>query len=176
MPLSRSRRRPLATPVALVATLLALVTAVSACGFNYATDEIYNASAGVNYRASTVDVLGAVIVSAQDGSGTFIATFSNGTVDSTETVKDITAGAADQTTTVTGFEPLTLKPSAFVNLADDPSVVVTGDFAAGGYVTLKIDFETAADVELSVPVVAASYQYAGLDVSGTGAPTDTPSQ
>ena len=77
MPHIRSQRRSLA----LAAGSLLLAAQLSACGFSNATDEIYQASAGVDYRKGPLDVLSAVVVSGQEGSGTFIATFSNNSVE-----------------------------------------------------------------------------------------------
>ena len=61
---------------ALTAAALALAApALTSCGFDYATDRIYTPATGVNNRDGDVDVLGAVVVSSQADSGTFIATF-----------------------------------------------------------------------------------------------------
>ena len=57
--------------------LVLAVPALTSCGFDYATDRIYTQAAGVNDRDATVDVLGAVVVSAEEGSGIFVASFSN---------------------------------------------------------------------------------------------------
>ena len=62
--------------LALTGAMLA-VPALTSCGFNKATDRVYTPAAGVNDQDAMVDVLGAVIVSGQDGSGTFIASFAN---------------------------------------------------------------------------------------------------
>src|SRR4029453_3813831 len=66
--------------LALSGAVLA-VPALTSCGFNYATDRPYTPAAGVNNQDGTVDVLGAVIVSGQDDSGTFIPSFSNNDAD-----------------------------------------------------------------------------------------------
>ena len=88
MPHIRSQRRSLA----LAAGSLLLAAQLSACGFNNATDEIYQSSAGVDYRKGPLDVLSAVVVSDQEGSGTFIATFSNNSAEDATTVEGIAAG------------------------------------------------------------------------------------
>jgi hypothetical protein len=174
MPHIRSQRRSLA----LAAGSLLLAAQLSACGFNNATDEIYQASAGVDYRQGQLDVLSAVVVSEQKGSGTFIATFSNNSVKEPTTVQGIAAGTDDapegSPVEISGFTPIEVPPGGFVNLANDPSTVVRGDFFAGEYVALKISFDNRDAVEMSVPVVAAANQYEGLDVSGAAVESTAP--
>ena len=53
----------------LVAGALVLaLPLLGACGFDKATDRVYTPAAGTNYRSGDIDVLSAVIVSAQPGS------------------------------------------------------------------------------------------------------------
>ena len=175
MPHIRFQRRSLA----LAAGSLLLAAPLTACGFNNATDEIYVASAGVNFRQGPLDVLSAVVVSDQEGSGTFIASFSNNADDGATRIEELSAGAADPSVQVVGFEPIEVPPAGFVNLANDPTIVVQGEFSAGEYVDLMIAFDNADDIEMSVPVVAAENEYEGLDVSGAGAdvsPSESPSE
>lgn len=161
MPHIRSQRRSLA----LAAGLLLLAAPLSACGFHNATDEIYTPSAGVDHREGPLDVLSAVIVSGQEGSGTLIATFSNNSVDEADRVVGISAGVDDPTVKVYGFKPIDVPATAFVNLANDPTIAISGNVAAGGYVALTIDFEKADTIEMNIPVVADRDEYAGLDTS-----------
>ena len=71
-----------ATRLALsIGALVLAVPGVSACGFNYATDRENTIVNGTNDQDGTVDVLNAVIVSSEDGSGTFIASLSNNSPD-----------------------------------------------------------------------------------------------
>ena len=165
MSLFRSQRRP----AALAAGVLLLAAPLSACGFGYSTDSIYLSSAGVDYREGPLDVLSAVVVSGESGRGTFIASFSNNDGGASERVLALNPGAAPIVPELAGFTPFTVAPGALVNLADpDPvtTVIVTGDFIAGQYVSITVDLEGTEDIEMSVPVVAATNQYEGLDVSG----------
>ena len=70
----RLSRRKLATAIG---ALVLAVPALSACGFNYATDREYTPGNGPTTSDGVVDVLNAVIVADEDGSGTFIASLSN---------------------------------------------------------------------------------------------------
>ncbi len=162
MPHIRFQRRSLA----LAAGSLLLAAQVSACGFSNATDEIYQSSEGVDYRKGPLDVLSAVVVSAQEGSGTFIATFSNNEEDTDTVVQAIAGGTDDAALQISGFTPIEVPARAFVNLADDPSIAVKGEFSAGQYVDVKITFDNTDAIDMSIPVVADEYQYDGLDVSG----------
>lgn len=155
--------------VLVAAGALALATVLSSCGFDYATDRVYTPGAGVNDRDAMVDVLGAVVVSAQDGSGTFIASFANNDQENTATVSSL-AGAGDDTSVqVDSFQPIQVDPGQLVNLATDGGVVLTGDqVRSGGFVTLEIGFGDGESAQLDVPVVPPCREYEGLDESGDG--------
>ena len=162
----RPRHRPL-----LLAAAATLTLAVSACGFDYATDQVYIASAGVDYREGDLDVLNAAVVSGQEGSGTFVATFSNNSLTETEQVVSVSAAPDDPAVTVAGFSGVDVGPTAAVSLSDEPSAVVTGEFIPGDFVSVLLDLETGDDITLSVPVVAATGFWEGLDVSSGGGET-----
>lgn len=155
---------PLRRSLALATCVLAVCApALSSCGFDYATDRIYTPATGVNNREASVDVLGAVIVSAQDNSGTFIASFSNNdsletaTVESLQGVDQSQVGPAD-------FAPIEVPPGGMVNLADDDEgIPVKGEFAAGEFVPVTLQFGSGEEVEVDIPVVTNCGYYEGLD-------------
>ena len=176
MPLDRrTPRRRRARVVAAALAGAALLTGTAACGVMDAdTDQVYLSSAGNDHRTGQVDVLAAVVVSAADGSGTFIATFSNNSTDQADTVTEIApAGVDAPNITVEGFAPIAVEPTAYVNLADHPpGIAVTGeDVVPGGYVTLTFTLEREEQFDMRVPVVAARDFYEGLD---TASDADTP--
>ena len=143
--------------------LMLAVPTLSSCGFNYATDEIYTASAGTDVRTSAVDVLNAVIVSDQDNVGAFVATFSNNNSSVPDQVAGIGAGTDDSNFTAVGMKPINLKPGGYVSLADNHrGIVVKGTFKAGDFVSVSVDFSNAESVTFLVPVVAAEGPYADL--------------
>ena len=82
-------------PLATAAAVLALAVPLSSCGFDYATDRDYTPAGGANNRDGDVDVLSAVVVSAAEGSGTFVASLSNNDPDEEQT---FTAVAGDEGT------------------------------------------------------------------------------
>lgn len=166
--------------VRLLAAAGALVLAtpvLASCGFDYATDRVYTPGSGVNDREADVDVLSAVVVSAQTKSGTFIASFANNDAEEPATVTSIAGSGDDADLKVDSFDPIEIAPQGLVNLATDGGIEITGDLAAGDTVSLTISFGDGSSVDMTMPVVAACGDYAGLDTSGTGqitAPSGTP--
>lgn len=162
------------------ALVLAATPVLTSCGFNYATDRVYTPAAGVNNRDASVDVLGAVIVSAQDDSGTFIASFANNSADHEATVQSL-SGSGDTPVSAASFPPLTIPAGGLVNLATKGGFGVTGTFKAGDFVPVTISFGNGQRVDMDVPVVTDSGTYAGLDTSSSASespsesPSDTPS-
>ena len=147
------------------AAVVALAAPLSSCGFDYATDRDYTPGSGANNRDGDVDVLSAVVVSAAEGSGTFIASLSNNGSDEEETLTAVTG--QDSTVTAAEFEPVAIPAGGLVNLAEPAAdIVLTGDFAAGDVVPLTVDFGNGERVSLNVPVVSDDTGYwEGMDAS-----------
>jgi hypothetical protein len=156
--------------LAAAGALLLAAPALSSCGFDYATDRVYTPGTGTNDQNAEVDVLGAVVVSAEDGSGTLITSFSNNDADKPATVDSITGTVKDAALTVGDFDPIEIPAGGLVNLADAKTpITIKGDFDTGQFVTLEFTFGDGTSTNLDVPTVADCYEYAGLDKS-----TDTP--
>ena len=157
--------------LALVSGALLLSAPLASCGFDNATDRVNTITTGTGNRDASVDVLNAVIVSAEDGSGTLVATFVNNDQDDSATVESIepaqsTSDDADQVSSV-DFSPINVDPEGLVNLAgEDKGIPVKGDFGAGDVVHLTFGISGAQQVELTVPVVPNCGEYAGIDGSG----------
>ena len=147
------------------ATVVALAAPLSSCGFDYATDRVYTPGSGANNRDGAVDVLSAVVVSAAEGSGTFIASLSNNSTDEEQTFTGV--AGQDASVTAADFEPITVPAGGLVNLAEPPAgVVLTGEFEAGDVVPLTVDFGNGERVSLNVPVVSDDTGYwEGMDAS-----------
>ena len=163
------------TRVLAAAGALALATVLSSCGFDYATDRQYTPGSSTNDRDADIDVLGAVVVSGQDGSGTFIASFANNITDeagSVESLEAETIPTGDEEASaleVADFEPIEVPAHGLVNLADEGGIVLTGDVASGDFVHVTIGFGSGDPVELEVPVMPNCDEYAGLDESADSA-------
>jgi len=151
----------------LVAGALVLaLPLLGSCGFDKATDRVYTPGAGTNNRDGDVDVLSAVIVSAQPGSGTFVASLSNNKADQDFELTQV-AGSGT-------WSDLTIAPSdlsidivarGFVNLVNEDPITVTGDLTPGQVAELTLTFDSGQAVTMDVPVVYACNAYEGLDLS-----------
>ena len=147
------------------ALVVALAAPLSSCGFDYATDRDYTPGSGANNREGDVDVLSAVVVSAAEGSGTFVASLSNNGSDEEETFTAV--AGQDTEVTAAEFEPIAIPAGGLVNLAEPAAgIVLTGDFSAGDVVPITVDFGNGERVSLNVPVVSDETGYwEGLDAS-----------
>lgn len=165
---------PLRRPARLLAAgaLVLAAPALTSCGFDYATDRIYTPGAGTNDRSQQVDVLGAVVVSAEGDSGTLVATFVNNDNGADATITEVAGAGDDAALTVEGFSTITVPANGLVNLADSETPInVSGDFDSGAFLTLQFTFGDGSTIEQDVPTVPDCYEYAGLDAS---AETPTP--
>ena len=150
-------RRALALTTAAVALA---TTGLSSCGFDNATDRYYTPAAGTNDRDGTIKVLAAVVVSTAPGSGTFIASLSNGDLDTDASLTEL--GLTDGTPVE--FEPVFVTKGTLVNLAEPAAdLKLTGDFEAGDFVEVALGFDNGERVVLDVPVVKNGGYYADLD-------------
>lgn len=153
----------------LVAGALVLASPLlGSCGFDKATDRVYTPAATTNNRDGDVDVLGAGIVSAQPGSGTFIASLSNNKADQPFQL-DSVAGAGDWSDLTISPDTLGIEiaPRGFVNLVGEDPITVTGDFTPGQVTELTLTFDSGDAVTMDVPVLYACNAFEGLDQSAT---------
>jgi hypothetical protein len=150
--------------VVAVALVLALPL-LSSCGFDRRTNMIYTPGAGTDHRSGQVNVLSAVVASAQPGSGTFIATLSNTSAEKPATFDGLSGAGEWQDLQVDDVDPIELPPRGYVNLADEGGVHVRGDFEPGQILSLTLSFESGDAITMKVPVVYACDEYAGLDTS-----------
>lgn len=159
--------------LALTTSALALALPLSSCGFDYATDRPYTPAAGANEREADVDVLGAAIVASADGAGTFIGGLANNS--SSEAVTFVSLDGEDGEQITADFKPREIPPLGFENLSqEDKGFAVTGDFAAGDYVALRLGFDNGESVQIDVPVVTNCGIFEGFDFAsddGDGAET-----
>jgi hypothetical protein len=158
------------------AAALLLATTLTSCGFDYATDRVYTPGAGTNERDALVDVLNAVIVSGQDGSGTFVASFANNDRREEASVESLEGSGEFSSLEVEDFEPVDLAPGQLVNLATEGGIVVRGEFSPGDFVTVDISFGDGDSVEMDVPTVTNCGVYEGLDISQSDSSASTSSE
>lgn len=159
---------------AVTASALLLASPLlSACGFGLATDKVYTPANGANNRDYDVRVLAAVVVAAQDDSGTFIATLSNDDPTDAATFTGITGDDDSDALKPADADPVEIPAQGFVNLADsDAAFTVTGTFRAGDFVSVLLNFDNGDAIPLKIPVVKACGPYLDLDTSSSST-TDT---
>ena len=95
-----------------------------------------------------------------------MASLSNNDTDNEQTFTGV-SGDEGASITAAEFEPVEIAPGGLVNLAEPPAEIVpTGDFTAGDFVPLTLDFGNGERVMLNVPVVPDDSGYwEGMDAS-----------
>lgn len=153
--------------LALVSGALLLSAPVASCGFDPATDRINTITPGTSDRDGTVDVLNAVIVSAEEGSGVLVTTLVNNDNEQEASLDSVTADDAEAVQ-VGEFSAISIDPNGMVNLAaeDQEGIPVEGELAAGDVVPLTLQLSGGQVVQLDVPVVWNCEEFAGIDGEG----------
>ncbi|MGH3350042.1 MAG: hypothetical protein ACRDPS_05185 [Nocardioides sp.] len=172
--------------LAIAGALVALaVPALSACSsFDYATDRPNEIIHGGTTLDGALRINAARIVTAQEGSGILIGTFSldpaiNPAV-AGKTLPSVTAIAtgdnATKTVTPESFTPIELPTSGIINLAapENGGIPVTGDFKPGDSIPMTFTFSEGDPKTVSVPVVAQCGAYA--DVAAAVDETEKPAK
>jgi len=155
--------------------MVLMVPVLSAC--QYQTDQVYQPSVGVNERDGTVDVLGAVVVSSSDGTGTFVASLVNNDLEKPDALINVSGEGLEAQVTA----PVEIEPESLVNLADSGAVSVTGaNISPGKFARLTLEFESGQQTEINAPVVPAESIYADVKPaspgsSGSPGPSPSPS-
>jgi hypothetical protein len=149
-------KSPTQRRTAIAALLLA--PALTACGFNVQTDEVYQPAVGVNDRSGTVDVLNALVVSGADGSGTFAGTLVNSDATEDDRLDSVTG---PEVTASKSVIPVPAGGTAL--LGKTGQVTVEGDVVEPGtFVELTFSFASGQTTTVKVPVVAATGDYADV--------------
>ena len=150
--------------VLAAASLVLAVPVLGGCGFGIQTDQVYQPSVGVNDRSSTVDVLGAVVVSGLDGQGTLVASLVNKSETTSDTLTSVTATDTSSGITAKLEEPIEVAPGTLVNLADKGAISVTGaSITAGGFADLQLKFASGEQLDMDIPIVDQSGYYADIE-------------
>lgn len=154
--------------LALVSGALLLTASASSCGFDLATNRVNTIAPGTTDRDGTVDVLNAVIVSAEEGSGVFITTLVNNNLEEDASLDGLVADDAEAVQ-VEEFTPIALEANGIVNLAAEgqQGIPVKGEeLSAGDVVSMTLQLSGGQVVQLDVPVVWNCEEFAGLDGEG----------
>ncbi|MFD7073080.1 hypothetical protein ACFV9G_02620 [Nocardioides sp. NPDC059952] len=161
-------QKRLAVTGALVALALPALTACSS--FDYATDRPNEITHGGSTLDGAIRINAARIVTAQEGSGVLVGTFSLDpainpavTGKALPSVTSIATGAeAEETVTPESFTPIELPKSGIINLADPTvgGIAVTGDFKPGDSIPMTFTFSDGEERTINVPVVTQCGPYA----------------
>lgn len=177
-------KSPFQRRTAFVAVLLA--PALAACGFNAPTDQIYQAAQGVDDRTTSVKILNAVVVAAENGSGTFAGSLVNESGDA-QTLEQV---AADGVTAAKSIESIEVLPGTLLNFGTPvegpkgqalPLLMLNGTpIEIGRYVRLTFTFSGVGTVTLNVPVVsndsALGHEFADVPLPPGSEKSDEPTE
>jgi hypothetical protein len=151
----RSHRSP-RLPVLAAGALLS-VSLLGGCGFDYATDRVNTIGAGVNDREGDVDVLGAVVIAGEDNSGVFVATLVNKDLENDTSLDAI--APSEQVAPLDADSPIEVVAGGRTSLFDEDAIAVGGEFGAGDFVEVTLQFASGQVTTVEVPVVTPCHQY-----------------
>lgn len=147
----RSRRLTLLAAGTLLASPL-----LAGCGFNYQTDRINTISAGVNDRTGEINVLSGVVIAGEDDLGLFVGNLVN---TSTEDATFEGLEPGEELEPIEDTTSIDVPAGGQANLFDEGGIPVSGDFAAGDFVSVTLTFDTGQVTTLEVNVVTPCRQY-----------------
>jgi hypothetical protein len=175
-------QKRLAMTGALVALALPALTACSS--FDYATDRPNEIIHGGTTLDGAVRINAARIVTAQEGSGVLVGTFSlDPAINPAVAGKPLpsvtsieTAPKATETVTPESFTPIELPTRGIINLADPAigGIPVTGDFKPGDSIPMTFTFSEGEEKTVAVPVVTQCGPYA--EVVAAAGETEKPAK
>lgn len=155
----------------IAAGAVLLVPLLASCGFDRPTDKVYNPGVGVNDRSGQVNVLHALIVSGEEGSGTVVASLvnSNGTQD--DALTRIAGSGEDSSVSVTMNGSVDIPADGAAQLAEEGIAAEGQSVKPGTFVELTFSFERGENVTLQVPVVANRGDFAEVPLPGSSSPS-----
>jgi hypothetical protein len=166
----------------LAAAVLVLAAPVlTSCGGNLdlQTNQVYNPAEGVDERSGEVDVLNALIVSGENGSGTVVATLVNNNQTTEDSLKGVAGAGQDASMQVTPGGQTAIPAAGVLNLAEEGRIFVEGERVKAGYfVTMTFSFDRGQAVTVEAPVVnAAEPEYDDIPLPRpTSTATETPTE
>ena len=149
----------------IAAAAVLVVPTLAGCSTNFSapTDQVYDPSRGTNDRSGTVDVLGTVVVSPANGTGTAVATLVNN--DSSKPDKLLAVTVAGAPAKIDQAADVTIPPLGFINLATSGAVTATADaIVAGKFIELTFTFQRGQAITIQAPVVPNTGFYADVPV------------
>jgi hypothetical protein len=161
----------------IVAGALLPSALLAGCGMEYQTDRINTIGSGTNDREGSVDILGAVVIAGQDDLGVFAATLVNNDLSEPAALDGVQqteqVGPLDSDSTASAVE---VPAGGRTSLFNEDAIAVTGDFIAGDFVDVTLQFDTGQVSTVEVPVVVPCRQYALDQLPGLELPSTDPAE
>lgn len=132
----------------------------TSCGFSPQTNLVNNIAEGAEERSGTVDVLNAVVIAGEADLGVFSASLVNPRGEDEATFAGLVA--TSDVEELDEYGSTDVPAGELVDLSDTGGVPVQGDFRAGQYVTVTLDFTEHRDATMNVPVVTPCNQFSLL--------------
>jgi len=148
-----------ATAVSATALLL-----LSGCGtgFSAQTNQTYDAGVGSNHSDGQIKVLNALFVDNGDDTATFSASLLNKDTNAHTLTAVTTTTTAGTPIASTLAAPRKLEPQVPYTPGTNGDIILTGEFPAGGFVKVTLEFDGAAPVSINAPIVERSGMYEGV--------------
>lgn len=156
----------------IAAGAVLLVPLLASCGFDRPTDRVYNPGVGVNERSGQVDVLHALIVSGEEGSGTVVATLVNSNPNQDDALTTIAGSGEDSSVSVTMNGSVDIPADGSAQLTEEGISAEGKSVKSGAFVELTFSFERGENVTVQVPVVAHRGDFAEVPLPGSASPSE----
>ena len=154
--------------IAAAAVVLA-APALSSCGFDAPTEQIYNPTVGVFDKSGSVELLNVLVVADAAGSGTVIATLVNSDLVNDDALTGVTGSGESAEATFEVAGSVDILAGGLVNLAEEGPISVdpADELVPGLLIPVTFEFERSAQVTLQVPIVEQTDEgpYADVPVS-----------
>ncbi|MET3962396.1 copper(I)-binding protein [Marmoricola sp. OAE513] len=164
-------KSPFKRRTALVAVLIA--PALAACGFGAQTDQPYQPAQGAYKRSASAEIHNAVVVAAENGSGTFAGSIVNNTNEELA----LTGVTGDGITATS--DGVKIAPNGIVNLATPvkglPQLSLAGSaIKVGEHVRLTFTFSDGDSLTVNATIVSNDPEDGNEYLEVPMAPTETP--
>jgi hypothetical protein len=125
----------------------------------------------VNHSVASVDALGIRVLASAKGQGRLIGSLANNTRENAS----LQSISSPDGRVEAEFKPVKVPARSGVNLAEQ-DIPLTGDFTAGQFVDLALEFSTGETVSLKAPVMKPCFEYSDIPTPSGSSSSDAPSE
>jgi hypothetical protein len=150
-----------------IAAIALLVPVLAGCSnsFDVQTDQVYTPARGVSDRSGPVDVLNALVVSAENGAGTIVTTLVNNDTEDDDTLVSVTVDGAPATVS-TEDDAAVIPAGGHTDLGTSGAVFASsGAIVAGKFVDLIFTFQHGGAITVEAPVIPHEGAYADVPLN-----------